>query len=507
MSEEKKGKGRPRKNTASKNDEVAHNENGQISDNNENQQNVDSDIPDDNNSGVSDIPDNDDDLKGFIKKDNKIKKPISENNISVSNNDIDNELDEEIKAFESQEGLNDVPKNDYNPLKEAVKQRGYTDGNMGLKPDENVVYTQEQGKGKQQEQVISEPNYTGVGHSKKPDIDATLINPTNTGGDGVLDIPDNDNYHNNQQNQQTKKPNNNNNNNNTNANSGVNNSTAKTEKKEEKESNLKDLSPAEKRKEVEKTADAILLAYRNYIPMAFCYFASHDVKKLKELEKKGQIDLATPMNRKGQTILDYIKEFNAEVEETFRITDAEIETIKPALVDVLMEKEIAFTPTQKLIFVLGQFLVAKIMMLIKFIRQKNADIKEFKKMHLEVLEKAEEIRLQNETVIRQQEEILAEMRKTNGTQQTQNTQSQTQTPQPQQQQTQNNNGNNLRVVKEETLKKDEVVTDVTPVSETKNNVTTTTEEKKPTLDDALETNVTEVVENENKNNTENDIPN
>lgn len=496
MSEEKKGKGRPRKNDAQKKHEVSNNEMEQGV--NENTEEA-SDIPEENtndvvNSDSSDIPDNDDDLKSFIKKDNKIKKPLPEDNDFSGSNDIDDSLDRELAEFEKQEGLNDIPKDTYNPLKDAVKQRAYTDGSMGIKPDENVVYKQEEGEGKGHEQVISEPNYSGGGHSKKPDIDATLINPSNSGGEGVLDIPD-DNYYNNQQ-QQTKKPNNNNANPNPNNNGGGNNATAKTEKKVEKESNLKDLSPAEKRKEVEKTADALLLAYRNYVPMGFTYFASHDVKKLKELEKKGQIDLETPMNRKGETILDYIKEFNKDVEEAFRITDAEVEMIKPALVDVLMEQEIAFTPTQKLIFVLGQFLVAKIMLLIKFIRQKNADIKEFKKMHLEVLEKAEGIRLQNEAIQRQNEEILAEMRRTNGQQ---NNQQQN----PQQQQ---HNVSNLKVVKEDVVKKDDN-NEVTIVSETKNNVTTTTEEKKPTLDDALETNVTEVVENENKENKENDIPN
>lgn len=504
MSEEKKGKGRPRKNDAQKNNEVSANETEQsVVQNTE----VTSDIPDENdtinNSGGSDIPDNDDDLKSFIKKDNKIKKPLPEYNDVSGGNDIDNELDNELAEFEKQEGLNDIPKNDYNPLKDAVKQRGYTDGSMGIKADENVVYKQEEGKG--QEKVISEPNYTVGGHSKKPDIDTTLINPSNSGGDGVLDIPD-DNYYNNQQQQQTKKPNNNSTNpntsNNSSANNNNNNNTAKTEKKVEKESNLKDLSPAEKKKEVEKTADALLLAYRNYVPMGFTHFASHDVKKLKELEKKGQIDLDTPMNRKGETILDYIKEFNKDVEEAFRITDAEVEMIKPALVDVLMEKEVAFTPTQKLIFVLGQFLVAKIMLLIKFIRQKNQDIKEFKKMHLEVLERAEEIRLQNEEIKRQNEEILERMRGNNvQNNQQQNTQQQNNNQTPQ------NNGSNLKVVKEDI---DNRNNETNTVSETKNNVTTTTtntEEKKPTLDDALETNVTEVVENEIKDNTENDIPN
>jgi hypothetical protein len=245
------------------------------------------------------------------------------------------------------------------------------------------------------ESVISEPNYKMGGHARKPDIDTALINPSNSGGDGVLDIPDDYNSYNN-----NNSNNNNNNNNSKKNNSGSSNSNSSSSSKKEKQSegNLSELSPKEKREQVEKTAEVILLAYKQYLPIPFVYFGTHDIKKLKKLEEKDEIDLGAVVNKKGETLLEYIKEFNNSVEETFKISDAEIEMIRPALVDVLMEKEVAFTPTQRLIFTVGQLLIAKIMMLVKFIRAKSADLKEFRQMH-------EENKEQRNTIIRQQEEI------------------------------------------------------------------------------------------------------
>jgi len=244
MSEDKRGKGRPRKVDTAKNIQVV-NDQKELDDNLKNHD-LNTDIPDNDNLSSSSINENDDDLKSFIKNDDKIKKPLS--NGITTDNDIDDELDQEIQDFENQEGLNDIPEETYNPLKDPVKQRGYTDGSMGLGNDnnanpngENVVYSQGEGEGKGHEKVISEPNYVGGGHAKKPDIDAALINPSNSGGEGVLDIPDDYNSNNNNQNQTNKS------NNNNVSNSGSN--TAKSEKKAD--SNLKELSPKEKRESVE----------------------------------------------------------------------------------------------------------------------------------------------------------------------------------------------------------------------------------------------------------------
>lgn len=434
--EDKKQRGRPKK--SSDNDTVIdalnkkQNQNKDIPNNN-NIPDMNDDIPNDNQ---------DDDLKSFIKN-----KKSSSN--SSATNDIDDELSKEIDDFEQEEGLNDIPDSDYNPLSEPVKKRGYTDGSMGL--DDN------NGQVNKDETVISEPNYKMGGHARKPDIDTALINPSNSGGDGVLDIPDDYNPYNDNKNNNNGGSKKSSGNSGSSSNSSSNSSSSS--KKEKESGNLSELSPKEKREQVEKTAEVILLAYKQYLPIPFVYFGTHDIKKLKKLEEKDEIDLGAVVNKKGETLLEYIKEFNNGVEETFRITDAEIEMIRPALVDVLMEKEIAFTPTQRLLFTVGQLLIAKIMMLVKFIRAKSADLKEFRQMH-------EENREQRNTIIRQQEEIrkqneeILKMR---------NEQSKAKA--------QSSNFDNEEEQEEET--------------------------EQPTLDDALNTDITTEVENEGK---ENDIP-
>ena len=138
--------------------------------------------------------------------------------------------------------------------------------------------------------------------------------------------------------------------------------------------------------------------------------------------------------------------------------------IRPALVDVLMEKEVAFTPTQRFIFTVGQLLIAKIMMLVKFIRAKSADLKEFRQMHEENKEQRNTIIRQQEEIRKQNEEIL-KMRN-------------------EQAKAQNQNQSNLKVVNEEEEEED-------------------VEVEQPTLDDALNTDTTTEVENEGQ---ENDIP-
>lgn len=415
------------------------------------------DIPSNDNIPDTDIPDTDipntesnDDLKGFIKN----KKA---NNSNSDTNDLDDELSREIDDFEQEEGLNDIP-DDYNPLNEPVKKRGYTDGSMGI--DDNASQV---GK---TEGVISEPNYKMGGHARKPDIDTTLINPSNSGGDGVLDIPDdynpyNDNKNNNNGGGSKKSSGNSSSNSNS-----ISSSNSSSKKEKESGGNLSELSPKEKREQVEKTAEVILLAYKQYLPIPFVYFGTHDIKKLKKLEEKDEIDLDLIVNKKGETLLEYIKEFNNSVEETFKISDAEIEMIRPALVDVLMEKEVAFTPTQRLLFTVGQLVIAKIMMLIKFIRAKSADLKEFRQMHEENKEQRNTIIRQQEEIRKQNEEIL-KMR---------NEQAKAQA-----------NQSNLKVVNNNEEKEEEEDLEV----------------EQPTLDDALNTDTTTEVENEGQ---ENDIP-
>lgn len=501
MSDIKKGRGRPTKN---KNNNLDDNNssNNLGSENISKSNNVNNDIPDSNNNSGNDIPKDDSDLTKFMDdKKNSNDNPISFNN----NNAFDDDLAAQIESFESEQKINDIPSKEWTPLDEPAKKRGYTDGSMGIENNENVIYKQEQGhvNTTAQERVISEPRYTGSGHSNKPDIDATLINPSSNDGESVLDSGDN-NFNNGSGNTT--------NNNNVNNNSNTNNGNPSTNKKVEKneDSNLKELSPKEKRQAVEKTAEAILLAYRNYMPLPFVYFASYDIKKLKKLEEEDLIDLQTPARRDGTTFLEYTKEFNEKVEETFKVSDAEVEALRETLIDVLSEQEIAFTPTQNLLFTFGQIVVAKTMTCIQLYREKKSDIEEMKEMHRERMELlSQQNRQQQEEYNRQREEYER--------QQAQYTYNQNQ------QNAQNNNVSNLKVVREEpsVVENNNATNNTTSNTNSSNTnvvlkeekIEEVKEEKAPTLDDALNVDITQEEQQQQQTNTdtntknkENDIP-
>lgn len=513
MSDTKKGRGRPTKNK-SDNSNVSDNSNTlENNDKIESNNDLDNDIPDSNTNLGNDIPKDDSDLSSFMKD----KKASNDNTISFNNsNAFDDDLASQIESFESEQNIdNDITSKDWTPLDEAAKKRGYTDGSMGLGNDENIIYTQEQGHQtvNAQERVISEPKYTGSGHSNKPDIDATLINPSNNDGNSVLDAGDN------QFNGGSGNGGNNNNNNSntsTNTSTNTNNGNSSTKKVEKNEdSNLKELSPKEKRQAVEKTAEAILLAYRNYMPLPFIYFASYDIKKLKKLEDEDLIDLQTPAKRDGTTFLEYTKEFNEKVEDAFKVSDAEVEALREPLIDVLSEQEIAFTPTQNLLFTFGQIVVAKTMSCIQLYREKKSDIEEMKEMHRERMELlSQQSRQQQEEYNRQREEYERQ-------------QAQVSTYNQNQQQAQNDNVSNLKVVREEPVVENNTNNNTSNTSNNSSNTNNTNvivkeekveevkEEKAPTLDDALNMDNNDVIENtENidnkdnniKNNNDNDIP-
>lgn len=317
--------------------------------------------------------DDDDDLRNILKNKNKeSKSPIDEDY------DIDNDALNDIEEFESQDGVNDIPKEDFNPLNEPVMQRSYTGGmtGTGINP-----YTL-------QEKIIEEPKYN-PNRSAKIEVDNDLINPSSSngsngdnGGNGKKsndipnDIPNND----------------------------IPSNNATTPEDFHKASkiendNLKELSAKEKREAIEKTADAILLAYRNYIPLPFVYFSKYDDKKLRKLHNSDEIDLDAPIKNDGTTFKEYTKEFNSTVEQTFQVSDEEVAAIKDPLVDVLMEKDVALTPTQRLGLTLGQLLVSKVMVAVKFLSDKKSDIDDMKQMHKKNVELREkEIELEQERI-------------------------------------------------------------------------------------------------------------
>ena len=118
------------------------------------------------------------------------------------------------------------------------------------------------------------------------------------------------------------------------------------------EGNLQDLSPAQKRKSAEKTADAMLGLYCKFVPAPFKQWASFKERKINELSLKKEIDLEMELD--GElTIKDYIDNHNKQVEAIFEVTEEQKNEIREPLIDVLLEQELALTPTQRLLMAVG----------------------------------------------------------------------------------------------------------------------------------------------------------
>jgi hypothetical protein len=146
--------------------------------------------------------------------------------------------------------------------------------------------------------------------------------------------------------------------------------------------NLDDLSPAQKRRAAEKTADAILQAYSNFIPLPFKAWASFSEKKISKLRLEGKINMKMRLED-GITVEDYIEGVNNEVEEIFTVTDETKDEIREPLIDVLLEQELALTPTQRLMMAVGSHLVTMGFSAFKLSQNNKMAIETFIQFHEE----------------------------------------------------------------------------------------------------------------------------
>ena len=110
--------------------------------------------------------------------------------------------------------------------------------------------------------------------------------------------------------------------------------------------NLQDLTPAQKRKSAEKTAEALLNLYCQFAPLPFKNWASFKDHKIQKMVFEDKLDLQMPLEN-GITVKDYIDGNNEQVEEIFKVSEETREEIKDPLIDVLLEQELALTPTQR----------------------------------------------------------------------------------------------------------------------------------------------------------------
>lgn len=111
-----------------------------------------------------------------------------------------------------------------------------------------------------------------------------------------------------------------------------------------------DLPPNQKRKEAKKTADALIKTWAQVMPYPFVKLASFNMRKLKKLDNNGEIRLSMPVTEHGDTLEEFALETNAQIEDTLRVTEDMQEELHEPLVDVLLEQNLALTPTQRLMF-------------------------------------------------------------------------------------------------------------------------------------------------------------
>lgn len=117
--------------------------------------------------------------------------------------------------------------------------------------------------------------------------------------------------------------------------------------------NLKDLSPSQKKKAAEKTADALLQVYCQAVPQIYKPFAKFNERKINKLHRQQVIDL-TMKTGEGVSAIEHIEEHNKFVDEMFVVDEETQEAIREPLVEVLMEQGLALTATQRLLLAVGQ---------------------------------------------------------------------------------------------------------------------------------------------------------
>lgn len=144
-----------------------------------------------------------------------------------------------------------------------------------------------------------------------------------------------------------------------------------------------DLSPKQKRKMAEETAEAILKTYARFVPIPFKLLSKFNMSKLERMEMSNELNLKMVVQVGGVTVMDYVEEVNEQVDEIFTITEEMQNEIREPLVDVLMENEIALTPTQRLIIAVGGQLFQMGAMAWQYNKSNKQALEQFKKFHQE----------------------------------------------------------------------------------------------------------------------------
>lgn len=141
---------------------------------------------------------------------------------------------------------------------------------------------------------------------------------------------------------------------------------------------LDDLDGAAKKKAAKQTAEVMIAAYGKFVPMPFIKIASFNMNKMNKLNMSGVISLDMRVQQDGTTVRSYMEGVNSQVAGIFQVTEDMKKELKEPLIDVLMEQNLALTPTQRLMVAIGGQVVQFGVQSIQLGLQNKEAIKTFK---------------------------------------------------------------------------------------------------------------------------------
>lgn len=147
--------------------------------------------------------------------------------------------------------------------------------------------------------------------------------------------------------------------------------------------NLQDLTPAQKRRSAEKTAEALLNMYCQFVPMPFIKWSSFSEGKIQKMVFENKLDLSMQLEN-NVSVKDYIDGVNEQAQEVFKVSDETKEEIKDPLIDVLLEQDLALTPTQRLMLAVGGHLVTMGFSAFQLSQNNKQALETFEKYHIQL---------------------------------------------------------------------------------------------------------------------------
>ena len=147
--------------------------------------------------------------------------------------------------------------------------------------------------------------------------------------------------------------------------------------------NLQDLTPAQKRKSAEKTAEALLSMYCQFVPMPFIKWSTFSEGKIQKMVFENKLDLSMQLEN-NVSVKDYIDGVNEQAQEVFKVSDETKEEIKDPLIDVLLEQDLALTPTQRLMLAVGGHLVTMGFSAFQLAQNNKQALETFEKFHIQM---------------------------------------------------------------------------------------------------------------------------